>query len=165
MDYGVPQNRERLFIIGFKKNVEFNFPEKLNLKNHAGFLIEKKVHDHKVSNIAMRHINKYFLEYVKKNNVNNTYPIFATEIRPSRCLFRNDGISPCLTAKMGTGGNNVPVLINEKRKLTVCECLRLQGFPEWYKLKENNSQSYKQIGNSVTIPVIELLAKEISKFI
>lgn len=66
---------------------------------------------------------------------------------------------------MGTGGNNVPVLATENRKLTVRECLRLQGFPESYKMKDNYSQSYKQIGNSVTVPVIKLIAKEMVKYL
>lgn len=66
---------------------------------------------------------------------------------------------------MGTGGNNVPVVVNESRKLTTRECLRLQGFPEEFKIKENYSQSYKQIGNSVTVPVIKLLGKEMIKHI
>ena len=66
---------------------------------------------------------------------------------------------------MGTGGNNVPVLATENRKLTVRECLRLQGFPESYKMKDNYSQSYEQIGNSVTVPVIKLIAKEMVKYL
>ena len=66
---------------------------------------------------------------------------------------------------MGTGGNNVPVLATENRKLTIRECLRLQGFPESYKMKDNYSQSYKQIGNSVTVPVIKLIAKEMVKYL
>ena len=66
---------------------------------------------------------------------------------------------------MGTGGNNVPVLVTENRKLTTRECLRLQGFPEDYEIKENYSQSYKQIGNSVTVPVIRLLGQEMIKYL
>ena len=54
---------------------------------------------------------------------------------------------------------------SENRKLTVRECLRLQGFPESYKMKDNYSQSYKQIGNSVTVPVIKLIAKEMVKYL
>ena len=78
-------------------------------------------------------------ELLKNKKVNEDYPIFATEIRPSRCSMRNDGNSPCLTAKMGTGGNNVPVLVRENRKLTVRECLRLQGFPEACRLEVSAS--------------------------
>jgi len=85
----------------------------------------------------------------------------AYGIRPSRCPMRNDGIAPCLTAKMGTGGNNVPVVVDLDRKLTVRECLRLMGFPDSFRIRDNNHQSYKQIGNSVPVPVIEKIGKEV----
>lgn len=75
-----------------------------------------------------------------------------------------NGISNCLTAKMGTGGNNVPVVINQKRKLTERECLRLMGFPDSYKIGKGY-QAYKQIGNSVVIPVIEKLAEELVRIL
>ena len=56
-------------------------------------------------------------------------------------------VYPCLTAKMGTGGNNVPMIYELGRKYTVKECLALMGFPKKYKIKANNQQSYKQVGN------------------
>jgi len=64
---------------------------------------------------------------------------------------------------MGTGGNNVPVLVNQMRKLSTRECLRIQGFPDEFKIEPNKAQSYKQIGNSVSVPVFEGLAREIVK--
>ena len=65
---------------------------------------------------------------------------------------------------MGTGGNNVPVLVNQMRKLTTRECLRIQGFPDWFEIEPNKAQSYKQIGNSVSVPVVKLLAQKIIQF-
>lgn len=62
---------------------------------------------------------------------------------------------------MGTGGNNVPIVVSQGRKLTERECLRIMGFPEWYKIAKNSSHSYKQLGNSVVVPVVSKLAKEI----
>ncbi len=62
---------------------------------------------------------------------------------------------------MGTGGNNVPVLVNQMRKLTTRECLRIQGFPDSFWIEPNKAQSYKQIGNSVSVPVVVGLAKNI----
>ena len=86
--------------------------------------------------------------------------IIANEIRPSRCSFKNDGTIPCFTAKMGTGGNNVPVVVEYNRKLTERECLKLMGFPKNYKIRPNFHQSYKQIGNSVVVTIIEELARK-----
>lgn len=165
-DYGVPQNRERIFIVGFRDDVKsFKFPLPIEKESNINELLEKDVKGHELSGIASDHLKKHYEEFKKNKKVNDDYPIFATEIRPSRCSIRNDGNSPCLTAKMGTGGNNVPVLVRENRKLTVRECLRLQGFPEDYKIKDNYSQSYKQIGNSVTVPVVTLIAKEMIKYL
>jgi DNA (cytosine-5)-methyltransferase 1 len=60
---------------------------------------------------------------------------------------------------MGTGGNNVPVLVNQMRKLTTRECLRIQGFPDSFWIEPNKAQSYKQIGNSVSVLVVVRLAR------
>ena len=161
-DYGVPQNRERIYIIGFREEVsEFNFPPPLKDKTNVKNILDKDVKGHNLSEIAKSHLRKHYNKLLSKKKVMKENPLFATEIRPSRCVFRNDGYSPCLTAKMGTGGNNVPVLVTKERKLTVRECLRIQGFPNTFLIKENNSQSYKQIGNSVSVPVIKAIAKEI----
>ena len=139
---------------------EFNF---LILKIHISCISYKTSQNNIVVGSSSNSVEQIVLLSYKK--VNEDYPIFATEIRPSRCSIRNDGNSPCLTAKMGTGGNNVPVLVKENRKLTVRECLRLQGFPEDYKIRDNYSQSYKQIGNSVTVPVVTLIAEEMIKYL
>lgn len=74
------------------------------------------------------------------------------------------GVCPTLTANMGTGGHNVPIIKDKKgiRKLTPLECARLQGFPEDYQLPSNLSDSalYKQFGNSVSVPVIEAVGRK-----
>ena len=70
---------------------------------------------------------------------------------------------------MGTGGHNVPLILDDFgiRKLTPKECLLLQGFPEDFKIPEkmSNGQLYKQAGNSVTVTVIERIAKNMVKAI
>ena len=72
------------------------------------------------------------------------------------------GVCPTLTANMGMGGHNVPIIKDSKgiRKLTPLECARIQGFPKSFKLPElADSALYKQMGNSVTVTVIESVAK------
>ena len=75
------------------------------------------------------------------------------------------GLCPTLTANMGTGGHNVPLIRDKKdiRKLTPRECLRFQGFPETYQLPADLPRTalYKQAGNSVSIPVVEKIAANI----
>ena len=72
------------------------------------------------------------------------------------------GLCPTLTANMGTGGHNVPIIKDGDRirKLTPRECFNLQGYGKNFKLPEiSNSALYKQAGNSVCVPLIEKLAK------
>lgn len=177
-DYGVPQNRERWYCVGFRKDLNIEFDQKLNFNNlkqvffkfppkkeldiKLETILNIDVKNRNISETAEKNIKihlKKFLENKEKNN----FLTIAYEIRPSKCSFRKDGISPCFTAKMGTGGNNVPVIVEYNRRFTVRECLDLMGYPKSYKLKENNQQSYKQIGNSVVVPIVVELAKEIVK--
>jgi len=74
-----------------------------------------------------------------------------------------NNVCPTLTANMGTGGHNVPLILDKKgiRKLTPRECARFQGFSDDYKLPEiADSKLYKQFGNSVSIPVVKRVAEE-----
>ena len=73
---------------------------------------------------------------------------------------------PTLTANMGTGGHNVPIIKDDYgiRKLTPRECFNLQGFPESYVLPEiANSQLYKQAGNAVTVAMVRKLAEAVGE--
>jgi DNA (cytosine-5)-methyltransferase 1 len=159
-DFGLPQNRRRWFCVGFRKDLDiltFDFPSGTKLTKSVYDLLENDVTGHDVTKIAAKHIKSHYKKF-KKTSQSLT---IASEVRPSRCSMRDDGLVPCLTAKMGTGGNNVPVIVEQKRKLTVTECLQLMGFNPDFKMKENNHQSYKQIGNSVAVPVIFSIARKV----
>lgn len=173
-NYNVPQNRERWYCVGFRKDINvnfsendlkgFRFPKEVPLKSTVDMFINKDISGYKITEIAKNNINKHIHKYIEKNGEPTGY-IIANEIRPSRCSFKSDGIVPCFTAKMGTGGNNVPVVVQLDRKLTERECLDLMGFPKEFKIRPNYHQSYKQIGNSVVVPIIEMLAKEVIRII
>ncbi len=156
-DYNVPQNRERVFIVGFRnKSVKYQFPQQERLKNKLENIIEDRPNQFKqISDLSYKYIIKYLSEHNKYNEIKNLKYLVASEIRRSRVNFRFDNISPCLTTKMGTGGNNVPYLVNQKRFFTLKECLSLQSFPKNYKLVDNYSESLKQLGNTVVIKVVE----------
>lgn len=163
-NFNVPQNRERIYIVGFRNhNINFSFPKEQKSRLKVEDLLDTTVNieNYRVSNIVKGHLDRHLKK--KHIDLDKSDLLIANEIRPSRCSFRDDGISPCLTAKMGTGGNNVPILVKYLRKLTVTECLRIQGFPNWYKIKENNMQSYKAIGNSVSVPVLKAISRNIVK--
>lgn len=161
-DYGLPQNRERVYIIGFlNQNIQFNYPKKSKNLITLDSILTEKDSKLEISKLAKNNILNNLKKHKNFNNIKNKKLLLAYEIRKSRCSFRYDGISPTLTAKMGTGGNNVPVLVNKMRKFSVEECLRIQGFPKDFKIEKYKAQSYKQIGNSVSVPVVTLLAREI----
>lgn len=168
-DYGIPQNRNRWYCVAIRKDIynkPFEFPEKSELKYTLEDIIEpRKNKEYKSSSTAMANINKFINNFKDGHRYKEDKYIIANEIRASKCNFRSDGISPCLTAKMGTGGNNIPVVVKYGRKLTERECLRIMGFPENYKIKRNNMQSYKQIGNSVVIPVINEIGKAFVEYL
>lgn len=163
-DFGVPQNRERIYIIGFKEDVDFQFPSSSITKKLTD-IIDYSIPTNTISKILEKNIEHHLKIHKKYSTIKKLDYLLAYEVRKSRSSFRFDNLSPTLTAKMGTGGNNIPIIVNLKRRLTTRECLKIQGYPDSYKIRPNYSKSYKQIGNSVSVPTIKALAKEIIKFI
>jgi DNA (cytosine-5)-methyltransferase 1 len=161
MEYGnIPQNRERIYIVGFKnkKHYEkFEYPKPVKLAVKVTDLLEDNVTE------------KYYY------NGKPLYKRLENDIKEEGRIYQwrrqyvrenKSGVCPTLTANMGTGGHNVPIIKDKKgiRKLTPLECARIQGFPESYKLPPiADSALYKQIGNSVSVPVISAMAKKIQE--
>ena len=163
-DFNAPQNRERVFIIGFKnQNINYKFPKNIKLKINLNNLINKRPKKIKrISKLSKGYIYKHLKKHQNYKKIKDLNYLVANEVRRSRCNFRFDNISPCLTTKMGTGGNNVPYLVNQDRFFTLDECLLLQGFPKNFKLTNNYTEALKQIGNSVTINVVKKIAQKLS---
>jgi DNA (cytosine-5)-methyltransferase 1 len=165
-DYGVPQKRERIYIVGFKKETNFEFPKpkKLNLKIKD--IMEKDVVSSKyyLSNTYLQTLKNHRSRHEKKGNG------FGYEI------VNSDGIANTIVVGgMGKERNllydnrltnfqpvtNIKGEINSDyiRKMTPREWARLQGFPDSYKIPVSDAQAYKQFGNSVSVPVIHEIAK------
>ena len=162
MEYGnIPQNRERIFIVGFldkAKAEAFEFPQKISLtKNFREFTLNEAEDKYYYN-------DKPLYERIK-NDINSEEAVY--QWRRKYVRVNKKGVVPTLTANMGLGGHNVPIIKNHKgiRKLTPKECFLLQGFPKSFKLPENlaDSKLYHQAGNSVVVPVIERIAVEIKK--
>lgn len=162
-EYGdIPQNRERIYIVAFREEEDFNnftFPDKVELETNLHDLIdfETKVED----------------KYYYTEDKHKFYPELEEAITSSDTVYQwrrkyvrenKSGLCPTLTANMGTGGHNVP-LVKVKhgiRKLTPRECFNIQGYPETFVLPDlANSHLYKQAGNSVVVPVIKRIADNI----
>jgi DNA (cytosine-5)-methyltransferase 1 len=161
----IPQNRERIYIVGFLKKKDysnFEFPKALNATlDLADFIdFESKVDENFYYN------DKYMTKELVKSvtSKNTVYQWRRHYVRENK-----SGLCPTLTANMGTGGHNVPLVLTKHgiRKLTPRECFNLMGFPKSFKLPDGvaNSQLYKQAGNAVVVPVIKRIAVQIMKAI
>lgn len=161
MEFGnVPQNRERIYIAGFKNREvwdAFQFPNSLPLAIKVEDLLEEDVPEKYFYN------EKPLFEKIKSRIVDSgkVYQWRRKYVRENK-----SGVCPTLTANMGMGGHNVPIVKVDGgiRKLTPMECARIQGFPMNFKLPSwiPDSALYKQIGNSVTVTVVEAIAKKIA---
>lgn len=159
----VPQNRERIYIVGFRKKQDFSkfeFPAELHATlDLADFIdFESKVDD------TFYYKDRYMSKELEKNitSRDTVYQWRRQYVRENK-----SGLCPTLTANMGTGGHNVPLVLTKHgiRKLTPRECFNLMGFPKSFKLPAGlaNSQLYKQAGNAVVVPVIKRIATQIMK--
>lgn len=165
VEYGnVPQNRERIYIVCFREENDYNEFVKEEFKP-----IKLKSNIHKIIDVKDKKEEKYY--YTEKSkyygdltqtmkNKNTVYQLRRVYIRENK-----NNVCPTLTANMGEGGHNVPLIIDNYgiRKLTPRECLLFQGFPKSYKIPQGmaDSKIYKQAGNAVSVPVIERIAKKI----
>ena len=158
----IPQNRERIFIVAFDPNqvenyVNFKFPSEIKLTKTIHDILEK---DKQADNLYYQKDHQYYPELEKamtsKDTVYQWRRVYARENKSNVC--------PTLTANMGTGGHNVPLIKDNFgiRKLTPKECFLFQGYPENYILPNlANSKLYMQAGNSVTTTLIERISNEI----
>lgn len=164
-DYGnIPQNRERIYIVAFKNKKtyqKFEFPSPIELTTKLSDVIDfnKKVDD----KFYYTKDNCFFYNELEKTitSSNTVYQWRRVYVRENK-----SDVCPTLTANMGTGGHNVPLILTKHgiRKLTPHECFNLQGFPKTYKLPDlASTHLYKQAGNSVVVSVIQRIAENIYK--
>lgn len=160
----IPQGRERIYIVGFKDKAvseSFQFPEKIPLSKTVFDVINFKT---QVDEHYYYREDKHYYPLLRDNivSVGSIY-----EYRRGNTIRENkSGVVPTLLASMGTGGNNIPLILTESgeiRKMTPRECFNTQGFPRSYQFPEKmaNSHLYKQAGNSVTVPVVSRIAEQI----
>ncbi|WP_396637388.1 DNA (cytosine-5-)-methyltransferase [Maribacter sp. R77961] len=157
--YYVPQNRERIIIVGFKKSIfkskeTFEFPDPQEANFVFKDILEPKVDDKYTLSDKLWN---YLQEHARKHKAKgNGFGFGMTDL---------NGISRTISARYYKDGSEV--LIPQKgknpRRLTPRECARLQGFPDKFIIPVSNNQAYKQFGNSVVTPLIQAVAKNIVK--
>lgn len=179
----IPQGRERIYIVGFKNENQYFFdkPIKFNKKDEIKQnLLSKSFKIPPKTGISPKKIKEFLdkstiLQNDIYNNLDNEIHrrvIKAVQNEDTVYQYRRyyvrenkSKVCPTLTANMGCGGHNIPIILdnNKPRRLTPKECFNLQGFPKNFILPDNiaRGQLYKQAGNSVVVPMVEIIAKEI----
>lgn len=170
-NFGVPQNRERIFIVGFRNDLnisEFEYPKPLKKATTLEDIIENKTVSVKyylsetyintLRNHKARHANKgngFGYEIIPNNGIANA--VVCGGMGRERNLlydFRLKNFTPVTNIKGNVNREGI-------RKMTPREWARLQGFPDHYKIVVSDAQAYKQFGNSVAVPAIQATAKKI----
>jgi DNA (cytosine-5)-methyltransferase 1 len=157
----IPQHRERIYIVCVKNKKLFDdfnldFP---NVKKQkiSKMLTNIEVNNKYYYNDENNNIHKMIMEAVTNNETIYQFRrIYVRENKNNEC--------PTLTANMGTGGHNVPIILDNvgARKLIPRECFNFQGFPKEYILPNlSDCKLYKLAGNAVSVPVVNLIANRL----
>ena len=156
---GIPQHRERIYIVCLKsKEVfdKFSLDFEAKPKGSISQFLLPTVPDKYYYTDKSSTWDLVKEAVTKKNTIYQYRRVYVRENKSNEC--------PTLTANMGGGGHNVPLVLDDKgiRKLTPRECFMFQGFPETYKLPAlADSNLYKLAGNAVSVPVVKLIAERL----
>lgn len=163
-DFGIPQNRERIYIVGFNRDYfvipdvfVFDYPKPLNKKTRLGNILEPKVDEkYTISDKLYQGHLRRKKEHEEKGN-GFGFSLFNSE----------SAYTSTISARYYKDGSEI--LIDQgksknPRKLTPRECARLQGFPESFIIPVSDTQAYKQFGNSVAVPVVRAVAEKMITF-
>lgn len=185
-DFGVPQVRERWYCVGFREKIKFEFPtgtnsntvlrDIMNPDNDdpslklSEFELERIRHHFASSDIRVQHDNSKYAPNTKKGKYGvysfqksdgtlrfHIGDIAKTQIQEAYycCL---DSLAPAIIA------NREPKLWDLERRLSVDECRKLQGFPDWFEFNVSNMQAKKQLGNSIAIPVVDAIVRNMIEY-
>ena len=190
-DYGIPQNRERIYIVGFLDAREyhaFSLAPKTGCGRLADFLdtsVEEKyfLSDRALAHFRSKDANESIANTLTTNPGHRRTDAFIKIIgeldiptfKRARQIYNTDGVSPTLlTAKNNQETPKVIHTIRSNsfeqnnllkgeriRKLTPRECLRLQGFPESFKIVVSDTQAYKQAGNAMSVNVVKMILERV----
>lgn len=166
VDYGMPQKRERIYIVCFRKDLnvkDFKFPTPFKLERYVENFLE---HHSEVK--AFEEIKYKIVYNGKEDNVYDSKMIrlgIVNKGGQGERIYSTKGIAATLSAYGGgvfakTGG----YLIDGKaRRLSPRECARLMGYPDSYKMADKQNEAYKQFGNSVVVDILQYIVQEICK--
>lgn len=166
-DYGIPQHRERIYIVGIHGQTTFHFPPPVPLRLSVQDLLEANIEKDHYKKLAMLTPHKKGLlhDLLRSGRIDSLDSPWMVNLNVStheRTGARKD-ICPCLLA--GEGGNCVIYMTSIRRRLTPREYLRLQGFQDSFEINVPSRYIYKQAGNSMSVNVLCFLLQEIMRFV
>jgi DNA (cytosine-5)-methyltransferase 1 len=172
-NFGLPQNRERVYIVSFRNDIKsdnFKFPTPPNIPICLLDVLEENPQNAKV---ISRDDIQIYKEYIPQQTLFNEITLLNKPIQIGKVnkggqgerIYHPLGHSITLSAYGGGVGSKTGLyLVNGKiRKLSPRECARVQGFPDDFIINKSDSQAYKQFGNSVSIDVLQYILLEIAK--
>ncbi len=153
-DFGLPQNRERIYIVGFLEKVDFEFPEPLNIPTKLGDILDNEVDEKYTISDRLWASHQARKKKNQEKGWGFGYSLFD----------ENSTYTSTISARYYKDGSEILIAQKNKnpRKLTPIEASRLQGFPKDFKIPVSDTQAYKQFGNSVAVSVIREIAKEMA---
>ena len=149
----VPQHRERIFIVGFRKPMDFKFPKMIDKRPTLADILQKKVDEkYTLKDGTWNSLQRHKKKHQEKGNG------FGFNL-----VTNTKEISKTLSARYYKDGAEILIAQKKKnpRKLTPRECASLMGFPKSFKIEVSDNQAYRQFGNAVVVPVVKEIAKEI----
>ena len=154
-DHGVPQNRERIFIVAFSKPIHFEFPKdsRYSIYKTVGDVLETTTEPYYTISDRMWEGHQRRLQEHRNKGNGFGYSLFE----------KKDEYVNTISARYWKDGSEILIKQNNAnpRILTPRECARIQGYPEMFKPHESRRWAYQQFGNSVAVPVIQAIAKNI----
>ncbi|WP_374549545.1 DNA cytosine methyltransferase [Flavobacterium sp.] len=152
LDYGLPQKRERIIIVGHREPILFSFPSPIRPFKPLSEIIEKKV--------DKKHFASDYIRQKRKESHKSAYKLAIWHENKSGNIC-----SYPYSCALRAGASYNYLLVNGERRLTPREMFRLQGFPDSYQIINNESQARKQAGNAVPVNMVKAVIQKLLPFV
>jgi len=152
LDYGLPQKRERVVIVGHREPIMFTFPNPEKPYKSLNEILETKVDEKYFA-------SEFIREKRKEKHKSSYYPSIWHENKSGNiCSYP-------YSCALRSGASHNYLLVNGERRLTPREMFRLQGFPDWYKIIVSDAQAKKQAGNAVPVNMIKAVVQKLLPYV